>query len=234
MLRVGRAGLPEELQRLVELPLVPVGGPEVRHDVRVVRVELQRLLVGVGRLRELAGVVGRVSEVDEGVVVARLRRDDGLRILQPLPGRGLHRRHAGRHRGRRAVHRRSTGDPGVRVGPHRGNGRRRRVPSLEGDPRAGEADERPEGGEEDPVAPAGSRGGGGAGLALLSALSPGRRALLGRRGKVIVVAQGEPPSSSSSGSSVADQVPATGPTAGAMAVASHVPVIRFASGWTRP
>ena len=41
-------------------------------------------------------------------------------------------------------------------------------------------------------------------------------------------------SSSSSGSCVADQVPATGPTAGASAVASHVPVIRLAWGWTRP
>ena len=108
------------------------------------------------------------------------------------------------------------------------------MPALEGDPGTGEADERSEGREEDPVAPAGPRGGGCAGLAFLSALSSGLRTLLGRRGKVIVVAQGGPPSSSSSGSSVADHVPATGPTVGAMAVASHVPVIRFACGCTRP
>ena len=59
------------------------------------------------------------------------------------------------------------------------------MPALEGDPGTGETDERPDCGEENPVAPAGSLGGGGTGLRLLPALSPGSRALLGRRGKVI-------------------------------------------------
>lgn len=90
----------------------------------------------------------------------------------------------------------------------------------------GASDEGPEAREEEPVAPARRAGGRGAdGLRSV----PAARALArgGRGRKVIVVAQGGPPSSSSSGSIEAAQVPAVGPVAGAIVVASQVPVIRF-------